>query len=164
MANVNQKIQKALNEQIQHELGSSYLYLAMATYFYSQNLDGMAQWMRAQAKEELAHTFKIYDHLIERGIEVQLAALAEPKKSWNSPLEAFEDAYKHEQFITSKINELYKLAMEVSDNPALVMLQWFISEQVEEEASVSKVVETLKMIGNSGSGLVMLDRQLGKRE
>lgn len=161
---IGTKMQNAFNEQIKFELESSYLYLSMSAYFHSQNLDGMAQWMKSQSDEERQHAMKIYDHLVERGGCVQLTGLAEPKKNWNSPLEAFEDAYKHEQFITSRINALVKMARDEEDNPAGILLQWFVSEQVEEEASVSKIVETLKMIGSSGSGLVMLDHKLGKRQ
>lgn len=161
---IGTKMQEAINEQIKLEMESSYLYLSMATFFYARNLDGMAQWMRAQTNEEMQHAMKLFNHLVERGGKVQLSGLANPKKEWNSPLEAFEEAYQHELFITGKINSLVKLAREEDDNPAAIMLQWFVNEQVEEEASVSKIVETMKMIGTSGSGLVMLDHKLGKRQ
>ncbi|TCL73239.1 ferritin [Hydrogenispora ethanolica] len=160
---VSTKLLEALNGQIRLEMESSQLYLAMAAYFHDRNLDGMAQWMRAQSSEEYGHAMRIFDHLRDRGSRIRLEGLSQPKGEWTSPLEAFEEAYRHEQFITGKINDLVKLAAAESDYPAGIMLQWFVSEQVEEESSVSKVVQQLKLIGNSGSGLVMLDRQLGKR-
>ncbi len=157
------KLLEALNKQIRLELESSQLYLAMAAYFHAQNLDGMAQWMRAQSSEEYGHAMRIFDHLRDRGARIRLEGLTQPKEEWTTPLEAFDEAYRHELFVTAKINELVKLAAAESDYAAGIMLQWFVTEQVEEESSVSKVVQQLKMIGDSGSGLVMLDRQLGKR-
>lgn len=161
---IGSKVQAAFNQQIKEELASAYLYLAMAAYFHSQNLDGMAEWMQAQAHEEHEHAMKFFNHIVDRGGRVELAGLDQPRKDWDSPLSAFEEGYRHEQYITGKINSLYQLAISEGDNPGAVMLQWFVAEQVEEEASFSKVVEQLKMIGNSGSGLIMLDRELGKRE
>ena len=158
------KLIEALNKQIQLEFESSQLYLSMAAYFHDQNLDGMAQWMRVQTQEEYQHAMKIYDHLRDRGVRIQLSGLSQPKTEWASPLDAFEQAYQHELFITGKIHELVKLAAAEQDFAAGIMLQWFVTEQVEEEASVSKIAHQLKAIGSSGSGLVMLDRQLGKRE
>jgi len=161
---IGKKMQDALNEQVMYEFESGYLYLSMATYFHAEGLDGMAQWMKAQAGEEQAHALKIFDHIVERGGRVELKALQEPQRSWDSPLAAFKAAYEHERFITGKINGLVKLASEEGDLPANSMLQWFVNEQVEEEASTSKIVQLLERIGDSGSGLVMLDRELGKRE
>jgi ferritin len=160
---INEKIQEAFNEQIKHELESAYLYLSVAAYFHSLGLDGMAQWMRVQSQEEMVHAMKFFDHIRERDGTVELHALAEPKRKWASPLEAFQDAYKHEQFITSKINELVKLAREEDDLPAGVLLQWFVTEQVEEEASASKVAQMVERVGDSGHGILMLDRELGAR-
>lgn len=161
---IGTKMEAAFNEQIKEELASAYLYLSMAAYFHAQNLDGMAHWMHVQAHEEYEHAMKFFNHIIDRGGQVELARLEKPKKVWDSPLSAFEEAYQHEQYVTGRINSLYKLAVSEEDYPALGLLQWFVDEQVEEEASVSKIVEQLKMIGNSGSGLIMLDSQLGKRE
>ncbi len=161
---VTQKIIEAFNTQIKLELESAYIYLAMAAYFHDQNLDGMAQWMRVQAQEEQTHAMKFFDHLVDRGARVELQTISQPKSSWNSPLEVFEEAYQHEMFVTGKINDLVKLATAEDDYPGLALLQWFVTEQVEEEASTSKVAQQLKMLGSSGSGLVMFDRQLGKRE
>ncbi len=158
------KLLEALNKQIQIEFESSRLYLSMVAYFHDLNLDGMAQWMRVQTDEEYQHAMKIFDHVRDRSVRVKLSGLAQPKTEWASPLEAFEEAYQHELFVTGKIHELVKLAAAEEDFAAGIMLQWFVTEQVEEEASVSKIVYQLKTIGSSGSGLVMLDRQLGKRE
>ncbi len=161
---IGQKMQDALNEQIKHELESGYLYLSMATYFHDAGLDGMAKWMKAQALEEQEHAMKIFDHIIERGGRVNLKALAEPQKEWESPLEAFKAAYDHEMFITSKIDELVDLAKKENDHPAESMLEWFVDEQVEEEDSASSIVSLLERASDSGNGLVMVDRELGKRE
>jgi len=149
---ISKKMQDVMNEQIKHELESAYLYLSMAAYFYSIGLDGMAQWMRVQTQEEEVHAMKFFDHIKDRGGRVELLPLAQPKKEWPSPLVAFQEAYEHEQFITSK-----------GDYPASVLLHWFITEQVEEETSTSRVAQMLERIGDSGQGLIMLDRELGTR-
>jgi len=161
---IGKKMQDALNEQIKNELESAYLYLSMSAYFHDNGLDGMAHWMRVQTREEKNHAMKILDHIADRQGRVELKALPEPKKDWESPLAAFKAAHKHEQFITAKIGELVKLAVAEGDHAASIMLQWFVTEQVEEEANASKIVQMLERIGPSGSGLVMLDRELGKRE
>jgi ferritin len=160
---ISTKMQDVMNEQIKHELESAYIYLSMAAYFHSVGLDGMAQWMRVQTQEEMVHAMKFFDHIRDRDGRVKLLPLAQPKAEWSSPLAAFQDAYEHEKFITSKINALVKIAAEEADYPASVLLQWFTTEQVEEEASTSKVAQTLERIGDSGSGLIMLDRELGTR-
>ena len=160
---IGKKMQEAINEQIKEELGSAYLYLSMAAYFHSKGLDGMAHWMRIQTQEEMVHAMKFFDHIVERDGRAILLALDQPKTSWSSPLEAFQEAYKHEQYITSRINDLVKLANRENDNAAAIMLQWFVTEQVEEEASTSKVAQMLELIGDSGQGLLMLDRELGTR-
>ncbi len=163
IAMISEKMQQALNEQIKHELESAYIYLSMAAYFHSAGLDGMAQWMRVQTREELGHAMKFFDHIKDREGRVELQALAPPKMEWSSPREAFQDAYKHEQFITARINDLVKVAKDEGDLPAGILLQWFVTEQVEEEASTSKVVQMLERVGDSGQGLIMLDRELGQR-
>ncbi len=160
---IGKKMEEAMNQQIKHELESAYLYLSMVAYFHSQGLDGMAQWMRAQTQEEIVHAMKFFDHIKERGGRVELLPLAQPKRDWTSPLEAFQEAYQHEQFITSKIDDLVRLAAQEEDHPAGILLQWFVSEQVEEESSTSQVVQMLERIGDSGHGLIMLDRELGAR-
>jgi ferritin len=161
---ISKKIHAGFNEQINRELYSAYLYLSMAAYFHSLNLDGFASWMRVQKLEEEAHAMKLFDHLRDRDARVELEAIDKPKFKWTSPLEAFKAAYEHEKFITSSINGLYKLAEKESDYPAKVLLDWFVKEQVEEEASASKVVQVLERIKDSGAGLIMLDKELGKRE
>lgn len=160
---IGKKMQGALNEQIKEELGSAYIYLSMAAYFHSKGLDGMAHWMHVQTQEEMMHAMRFFDHVVGRDGRAELLALEQPKTDWSSPLEAFQDAYKHEQYITGRINDLVKIAAEENDNAAAIMLQWFVTEQVEEEASTSKVVQMLEMIGDSGHGLIMLDRELGAR-
>jgi ferritin len=161
---ISKKIHAGFNKQINHEFYSAYLYLSMGAYFESLNLSGFANWMRVQAKEEMAHAMKFFDHLRDRGARVELEAIEKPKVKWISPLDAFKAAYEHEQFITGKINSLYGLAEKETDYAAKVFLDWFVKEQVEEEASASNVVQLLERIKDSGSGLVMLDKQLGKRE
>ncbi|KPK67862.1 ferritin [candidate division TA06 bacterium SM23_40] len=160
---IKKKIRDAFNEQIQHELYSAYLYLSMAAYCHSIGLDGMAQWLRVQTMEEMTHAMKFFDHIIERDGKVELLPIKKPKITWKSPLEGFQDAYKHEQFITGRINELVKLSNAEKDYASNSLLQWFVDEQVEEEASASKVVQQLEMVGDSGNGLLMLDRELGQR-
>ena len=160
---IGQRMKEALNEQIKHELESAYIYLSMVAYFESIGLEGMAQWMRVQSKEEVEHAMKFFDHINERAGRVELLSLAQPKKEWSSPLEAFKAAYEHEQFITGKINDLVKIAADEQDHAAGILLHWFVTEQVEEEASTSRIVDMLERIGDSGHGLLLLDRELGTR-
>ena len=161
---IKESVQKAFNEQIKEEVESAYLYLSMVGYFHSIGLDGMAQWMRIQVQEELAHAMKFFDFINERGGKVELLPISTQRhKEWASPLEAFQAAYKHEQHITSKINDLVQLARDENDNAAGIFLQWFVTEQVEEEANTSKVAEMLERIGDSGHGLFMMDEKLGQR-
>ena len=160
---LNQNIQDALNDQIQAELYSSYIYLAMAADFEDKNWPGFAQWMRVQSQEETGHAMKLFEYVIQRGGRVQLKAIDQPPAEYESPLAAFQKAYEHEQYITGRINSLFGLARESKDPATEALMQWFVNEQVEEEATALQVVQMLKRIGTSGSGLVMLDRQLGKR-
>jgi ferritin len=157
------KMQQAFNEQIHAELESAYLYLAMAGYFESLTLPGMAHWMEIQATEELAHAMRFNHHITERGGTVALQALKAPKATWASPLQAWREAYKHEQYITGRIHALVDLATKTGDHAAGPMLQWFVGEQIEEEASASRIAGTLERLGDSGNGLVMLDRELAAR-
>jgi len=160
---IKKRMQDAMNDQIQHELGSAYLYLAMAADFHARGLDGMAQWMKVQTQEEMVHAMRFFRHVDERNGRVELKALPAPKKEWASPLAAFEAASEHEQFITARIDELVKIARDENDNAALMMLQWFVNEQIEEEANVTKVIDLLKLVGDTGQGLLMADRELGTR-
>ncbi len=157
------KMEQALNEQINAEMFSSYIYLAMAAYFEDQNFPGMAQWMRMQADEETFHAMKFYDYIIERHGRVKLAALDAPPVDWDSPLAAFENAFEHEQYISGRINDLVTLAIEERDHATNSFLQWFVDEQVEEEASVDAVVQDLRRVADFPAGLFMLDRELGQR-
>ena len=163
---LSEKMEKALNKQINAEMYSAYLYLSMASYFESVDLEGCAHWMKAQTQEEMIHAMKIYDFVIERGGRVLLEAIEAPKQEWDSALAVFEHAYEHEKFVTSLINDLMNLAIEEKDHATQIFLQWFVSEQVEEEASASGVVQKLKLAGapdGKGGGLFMVDRELGQR-
>lgn len=161
---INKKVEKMMNEQIKHELESYYIYLSMAAYFHSQDLDGMAHWMRVQAHEETVHAMKFFDHINDRGGKVVLADLKQHKTEWSSPLEAWEDAYEHEQFISNKINEIMSVVREEKDYPAEPISDWFVNEQIEEEANTSKIVAEMKRIEDGkGGGLFMVDRELGNR-
>jgi ferritin len=154
----------ALNEQINAELYSAYLYQAMAAQFEADNLRGFAHWMDVQAREEQNHARKIYDFLVDRGGRVVLKSIAAPPAEWKSALMAFEDSYAHEQKVTGLIHRLVDLARAENDHAAEVFLAWFVTEQVEEEANASQIVEKLKMIKDQPQGLLMLDAQLAGRE
>ena len=161
---IGKRMQDTINEQIQAEMFSSYLYLSMSAYFYSENFDGMAHWMEVQAQEENSHAMRFFQHVVDRGGRVELMQIDKPKTEWASPLEAFQEAYKHEQYITERINNLAKVATEENDNPASILLQWFVNEQVEEEANTSKIAERLGRGGKSSNALFILDRNLGERK
>ncbi|MBS3736678.1 MAG: ferritin [Candidatus Bipolaricaulota bacterium] len=161
---LDKTVEKSLNDQINEELNSYYIYLSMEAYFESESLDGFATWMEHQAQEEMEHAMRIFRYLNERGGRVKLQPIEEPKSDWNSPQEAFEDAYDHEQYITNKIDELVDLAEEKNDKATRNMLDWFVEEQVEEEASTEAVVDKIKIVGESGPGLLSLDNALGQRQ
>jgi len=160
---LNNDMEKALNAQVNAEMYSAYLYLSMSAYFQSKSLGGFASWMRVQAQEEMVHAMKIYDFINERGGRVILAPIEAPPTEWNSPLATFEAVYEHEQKVTGLINELVELALEKHDHATNIFLQWFVSEQVEEEDSANDVVEKIKLMGDARGGLFMLDRELGQR-
>jgi ferritin len=157
------KIQDALNEHLNEELFSAYLYMSMASYFEAKNLSGMAQWMKTQVQEELMHGVKFFDFVHDRGGQAILAQIAAPKSNWDSPINAFEEAYAHECHISSRINKLVDLAIAESDHALNTFLQWFVNEQVEEEATVEAIVDKLRMVGDNGVAMFMLDAELGKR-
>jgi len=161
---INEKIEQALNAQINKEFFSSYLYLSMSSYFQSKNLTGMAAWMKIQADEEHLHATKFYAYVLQKGGRAILTSIETPKSDWKNVLEVFEDTYKHEEFITASINELVNLSLEVKDHATNNFLQWFVTEQVEEEANVTKIIDDLKMIGENSYGVFMLDRELGTRQ
>jgi len=153
----------AINEQINRELFSEYLYISMQAWFADQNLDGMASWMDAQGKEERFHAMKFFNYLIERGAKVKLKALDAPTVEFDNPLKAFKMALDHEKFITKSIDELMDLAIKEKDHATKSFLQWYVDEQVEEESSVDRIVNMLKMVGENGHGIMMIDRELGQR-
>jgi ferritin len=161
---ISKKMQDALVDQINAELYSAYLYLAMAAEFETQNLKGMASWMEVQAKEEVSHAKRLYDFVNDRGGRVTLKAIDAPPAEWKTPSAAFQAAYEHEQKVTAMIHNLVDIARSENDKAAEVMLNWFVEEQVEEEASASEIAERLKMMNESANGLYMLDNALSKRE
>lgn len=160
---LSEKMENALNGQLNAEMYSGYMYLSMNAYFKSINLDGFANWMHYQAQEELAHAMKFYDFIISRGGRVTLAQIEAPPNTWNSPLAVFEATLEHEQKVTGLINDLVELALEEHDHASNIFLQWFVSEQVEEEENVGGVLEQLKLMGEAKGGLFMMDRELAKR-
>ncbi len=160
---MNKTIETAFNDHLNAELFSSYLYLSMANYFAAENLEGMAQWMRIQVEEERIHALKFLDFINERGGRVTLGQIDQPKLKWQNALNVFEEAYAHECMISGKINDLLDVAREQSDHAAAAFLQWFISEQVEEEATALAIVGKLKLVGDHSMGLLMMDQQLAQR-
>jgi ferritin len=160
---IGKAMQDAINDQINKELYSSYLYLSMAAYFENQNLPGFAHWMHIQEGEEREHGMKFYNHLVERGGRVQLKAIAAPGTDWKTSLELFEEVAAHEAKVTASINALYELALKEKDYPAQVLLQWFINEQVEEEKNAAEIVANLQLIDARGTAVWMLDHNLAKR-
>ena len=160
---LSNKMEAAINQQINAEMYSSYLYLSMATYFESTSLAGMSNWMRQQAQEEMFHGMKMFDFVCERGGRVTLMAIDEPPSEWSSVLDVFENVLAHEQKVTGLINDLVNLALDERDHATNIFLQWFVSEQVEEEDTAGGLVDKLKLIGNDANGLFMLDTELANR-
>jgi len=163
IAVLGKAVEDAMNEQIKNEFFSAYQYLSMAAYCESENLPGFAQWMRMQAQEETEHAMKFYDFILDRNGRIVLRGIDEPVVDFGSPLEVFEHALDHEQKVTAMINELYALAVRENDYASQTFLQWFVTEQVEEEKNAGDVVDTLKMIGDKSEALFLLDRELGQR-
>lgn len=161
---IDKKLREAMNEQVKHELESCYIYLSMVAYFHSKGLEGMAHWMRCQCHEEFIHAMKFFDHILQRGGNAKLLDLKQLKTTWSSPLEAWKDAYAHEQFITGKINNLISLARERKDYAAEPLLGWFANEQIEEEANTERISSQLELLGEQAKeGILMLDRELAGR-
>src|SRR4030042_292230 len=152
---LSKKIENAINKQINAELWAAYLYLSMSAYFESINMGGFAHWMRVQAKEELIHAMKFYDHIVERLGRVTVTAITAPPTNWKSPLHAFEDAFKHEQKVTGLIYDIVNIAQTEKDHATDSMLKWFVDEQVEEENQTDQIVQKLKLIGNNTGALFM---------
>ncbi len=160
---IDRTVERGLNDQVQAEFYSFYLYLAMSSYFKTRHLDGFSHWMRVQAQEELQHALKLVDHLNERGGVVRLQALDAPPSEWASPLEAIAAALGHEQSISHRINDLLDVATTARDHACAVLLHWFVTEQVEEEAAADTLFHQVEMLKDSPHGLLMLDRELAAR-
>ena len=160
---MNQKVLDALNEQIRHEFYSSHVYLSVAAYADNAGLPGFANWFRVQAAEEHEHALKIYDFILDRGAKVRLHPIDAPPTDFGSPVQIAEKALEHEQRVTGLIHSLYDLAVKEGDQPAQVMLQWFVTEQVEEEKNATLLVDQLRMVGDNRAALLMLDMEMGKR-
>ena len=161
---ISKKVEAALSAQLNQELYAAYVYLSMSAYFDSINLDGFAHWMRLQAQEELTHSTKVFDFMLEREATVKLIAVKAPPSTWKTPLAACQDALKSERLNTKQINDLVELSFVTKDHATRVFLQWFVDEQVEEEASASKLVEKVKMVKDDKGALFILDQDLGKRQ
>jgi len=160
---LNKEIEDALNSQMNFEMYSANIYMSMATWFDEKNLNGFANWMKVQYSEEMFHFTKFYDFIDERGGRVLLGAMDGPETEWASPLAAFENALEHEQIVTGRINDLVSQATAIKDHATVNFLQWFVAEQVEEEASVDGVIQQLKLMEGAPGGLFMLDRELAQR-
>lgn len=160
---ISQRMQDALNGQINKELFSAYLYLSMAAYCETINFEGMANWMKVQSQEEMTHAMKIYNFINERGGRVILTHLDPPQVDWESPVQVFDHVLNHERYITSCIYDLVNIAMDERDHTTNIFLNWFVTEQAEEEDTSSKILEKFKMLKNSPDGMFLLDRELGTR-
>lgn len=160
---IKEKIQDAINQQINKEFYSAYLYLSMSAYADSIGLKGFAQWLMVQYQEEMDHAMRFFKYLQDRGGKIALESIRKPKIEWDSILEVFKDGLEHEQCVTKSINELMDLAMSKKDYATVNMLQWFVNEQVEEEASFSEVLDKLKLIDGDKKALLLLDKDLGQR-
>ncbi len=158
-----ERMEKAFLDQINKELFSEYLYLSMKAYFASLNLNGFVNWMDVQVQEERAHAMGMFDYILERGGKIELEAINKPQTSWNGPQDVFKAVLEHEQFITSSINALMDVAEETKDRAAMIFLNWYLKEQVEEEANVGNVLAQLELIGNDKNALFALDKELATR-
>jgi ferritin len=160
---LSESLQNAMNEQIKAELYSAYLYLAMSAHFEAASLPGFAKWTRMQANEEEDHALKFFDFINNRNGRVELKAIDAPPKTYGAPLEIFQAVLEHERKVTGMINKLYEMALKENDYPSQVMLQWFITEQVEEEKNASLIVDQLKMVEDRMTAMIQIDRHVGKR-
>jgi ferritin len=161
---LKKSIEQKLNEQINAELFSSYLYLSMSAYFESNNLTGFANWMKVQAQEEITHAMKFFNFIHERGGQVTLDAIEKPEHTWKDPIHVIDEAYGHEQKVTKLIHDLVSISIDEKDFATQNFLQWFVNEQVEEEATASLLLERLKMIEGKNPGLFLLDKELQTRQ
>jgi len=160
---ISEKMQEALNEQVNKEFYSAYLYLGMSAYCNRIGLPGFSNWMRQQYEEESLHVTKMYDYILGQGSQVHLKQIAEPPMEYGTPLELFEMTLEHEQFVTGCIHELMGLAIQEQDYATQALLQWYVTEQVEEESNVNDILAPLRMVGDDKGGLMMIDQQLAKR-
>ena len=160
---LSKKMQNALNDQIQREFHSAYLYLSMSAYCSAENLPGFAKWMRLQAQEEVGHAMRICDYLDDRSSRVVLQAVEQPPSQFKSPLDVVQGVKKHEEAVTASINKLYAMAQAENDYATQTFLHWFITEQVEEEKSTTQLAERLKMAGDNKSAMLLLDKEVGAR-
>jgi len=161
---ISKKMQEAISDQITAEFDSSYLYLAMSAWCEAQNLKGFARWMRMQSEEEKEHAFKLFDYLVDRGGRVALGALEAPSERFDSIQDVFEKTLAHERKVTARIHKLNELAMQEKDYATTTRLQWFITEQVEEEASAEEILDQIKMVESRPASLFYIDRHVGKRQ
>lgn len=160
---ISKKLQDAINEQMNRELFSEYLYLSMAAYFIRNDLDGIANFFTVQVQEERFHAMKFYNYLLERGGKVELKPIGQPQIDFKSSVEVFELTAEHEAWVTRSINELMDLALKENDHSLVSFLKWYVDEQVEEEATVGKILSKMKLIGGEGAGLFMIDAELAQR-
>jgi ferritin len=161
---LSETLQQAINRQITMEFSASHAYIAAAGYFENLNLSGFGNWFRVQSEEEREHALRFFDYVLDRGGRVQIGALSEPQAEFSSPLEAFEFALAHERKVTAAINAIYKLAVDEHDYATQSMLKWFVDEQIEEEKNAEELIQHLKLIGDSGVGLLILDQKLAARK
>ena len=161
---MNKKVYKVFNEQVQAELYSAYMYLAMSVHLEDENFKGMAHWMRLQYEEEREHAFRLMKFMQERGVKPELLQIDMPPAEYGTPLEVFSKALEHEKYVTSRIHEMYEVAMKEKDYAAMSLLLWFIDEQVEEEDQTREIVDKLMMVGDNMNGLFVIDSQLGSRK
>ena len=160
---INKNVEKAMNDHINDEFYSAYLYLSMSAWLQTKNLPGFANWMMVQYQEEVSHGMKFFNYLHERGGEVKLEEIGAPTVSWKSALHVFEETLKHEQYVTSRINDLVDVSIENKDHASHNFLMWFVNEQVEEEATAQEMIGKLTLIGDAKESLYHLDKELGQR-
>ena len=160
---ISKKIQKGLSVQLNHEFYSAYLYLAMSAYCNHSDFNGAANWLKMQYEEEHMHATKIYNYLVEQGVQVSLKEIAKPPKNFGTLLNVFQMSLAHEQMMTARLNDLSDLALKEKDHATYNLLQWFVNEQVEEESSVNEIISKIKLVKGDGYGLLMIDNELHQR-
>jgi ferritin len=157
------RLESALNAQVTMEYGAAYSYFGMSAWFEAEGLPGMAQWMRAQAAEELTHAEKFYQFVLDRGGRIELGAIEAPQTDFAKPIDVFNKSLEQEEAVTASINSLYAMAMDLKDFASLPLLDWFVAEQVEEESTVQQIIDDLGRAGDASHTLLMIDRELGTR-